>query len=358
MKWLVWQTLDRMNREVGSLMIIPFDADDDDAIAAAYRITATRRASDTPDLPPPCRYRHAVLMRQPLPGTSHHRFLARLDGEPAGWLDVAFTADNNLDNAVADLEVHPGYRRRGVGNALYLKAVEVARAGGRTRVIGNTVEQFAGGPARDGAGSAFATAVGAGAALREIRLKLELSQVDHAMLDRLLAAAYARADEYSLVHWRDRVPDEYVKDVAILGGRLMTDAPTGDLALDEVLDAEIVDVERIRGNEAAREAMGCRLYATGACDQSGHVVALSTLVMETTVPDHAWQAVTLVHPANRGHRLGTIVKIENLRYALAHEPPLASIDTWNAEANTHMIAINEAMGFRPVDTWVAWQREL
>ncbi len=336
-------------------MITVFPADDEAAIAAAYEITAAGRASDAPDLPPPCRYRHAAMLRQPLPGTEHHRFLAWLDGTAVGWLDVQLTTADNRDNAVTDLEVHPAYRGMGLGMALYRNAVAVARAGGRVRLIGNTVEQLPGGAVRDSGGSAFAEAVGAQPALREIRYRLDLSGVDDDGLDRLLADASARAGGYSLVRWRDRVPEEHVKDVAILGGHLMNDAPTGDLTLDD----EEIDAQGIRANEAARAATGCRLYATAVRhDGSGQLVALSTLVLERTVPGHAWQAVTLVHPAHRGHRLGMVVKIENLRYARPHEPALTAVHTWNAEVNTHMIAINEAMGFRPVDAWVAWQQEL
>jgi hypothetical protein len=51
-------------------------------------------------------------------------------------------------------------------------------------------------------------------------------------------------------------------------------------------------------------------------------------------------------------------KVANLRYTLAQEPALWTIDTWNAESNTHMIAINEAVGFRAVDAWSHLQHEL
>jgi hypothetical protein len=34
------------------------------------------------------------------------------------------------------------------------------------------------------------------------------------------------------------------------------------------------------------------------------------------------------------------------------------IDTWNAATNAFMIAINEEMGFRPVDSWINWQQEV
>ena len=74
-----------------------------------------------------------------------------------------------------------------------------------------------------------------------------------------------------------------------------------------------------------------------------------------TIDWHAWQQITLVHPEHRGHRLGMIVKAVNLRTLRAQEPAVRMIDTFNAEVNTHMIAINEAMGFRAVDRWANWQ---
>ena len=55
---------------------------------------------------------------------------------------------------------------------------------------------------------------------------------------------------------------------------------------------------------------------------------------------------------------GTIVKIVNLRYIVEEEPRLRTIDTWNADVNSYMIAINEAMGFRPVDAWANWQQDI
>ena len=50
--------------------------------------------------------------------------------------------------------------------------------------------------------------------------------------------------------------------------------------------------------------------------------------------------------------------MENLRYAMAHEPELRVIATWNAASNDYMIAINEALGFRVMDTWHNWQLTL
>jgi hypothetical protein len=34
------------------------------------------------------------------------------------------------------------------------------------------------------------------------------------------------------------------------------------------------------------------------------------------------------------------------------------VNTWNAGVNAHMVAINESLGFRPIDRWREWQLEL
>jgi GNAT superfamily N-acetyltransferase len=344
-----------MSAGTQNLTITPYGADDEDAIEATYRVEAAARAADVPGMPPPCRFRHGAAVRHPMPGGDSHRFLARLDGEPVGSVTLEFPTLDNLDNAWVELTVHPTYRRRGIGRALFAHAADLVRGAGRKRLMATTIEQLPGGPERLGAGSRFAETIGAQRANVEIRRKLEVSHVDDATLDRLLADAWRRADGYSLVNWRNRVPEEYIDDIAYLDGRLVTDAPTGELKIE----AEKIDADRVRRRDDAVIARGSRAYGTGVRhDESGKLIALSTLGFEKTIPEHAWQWITLVDPDHRGHRLGTIVKIENLRYALAHESALRSIDTWNAESNGHMISINEAVGFRPFDAWPDWQIEV
>jgi hypothetical protein len=50
----------------------------------------------------------------------------------------------------------------------------------------------------------------------------------------------------------------------------------------------------------------------------------------------------------RGHRLGLAVKLANLRLLQAERPDIEVLTTYNAEVNTHMIEVNERLGFRPV----------
>lgn len=123
-----------------------------------------------------------------------------------------------------------------------------------------------------------------------------------------------------------------------------------------VYEEEKIDAARVRAQEAAMLARGRRMYHVVAChDATGEVVAWTTVGLNHCPDDHGWQQITLVAPEHRGHRLGLWCKLDNLAQVRAREPGLRVLNTWNARQNGHMIAINEAMGFRAVDAWDAVQ---
>jgi GNAT superfamily N-acetyltransferase/RimJ/RimL family protein N-acetyltransferase len=328
---------------------------DDQTIAAAYEIVAACTREDVSDIPPPCRHAYSVGAQEPWPGHEQEWVFARVDGALAGYLKIELPQLDNTDNVFIDVYVHPAHRRQGVGRALHAHAVRRGREVGRKRLMMNCVDGLPDGPERGPAGRAFCTAVGASAALTEVRRRLDLTTVDHAAHDKLLAEAWERAPGYSLVQWTGRSPEEYIDDVAYLDGRLIEDAPMGDLAIEP----EKVDAARIRAAEETLIRRKRRMYHTGVRhDETGRLVAWSAISRQQSFDWHAWQQITIVEPGHRGHRLGTIVKIENLRHTRASEPALRVIDTHNAAANDHMISINEALGFRPVDTSVDWQMDI
>jgi len=334
------------------IVVTPLDPADATAAEQAFTILTACQPVDQPDFPPPCRKHFFGGLHHPWPGEEAYRAVAYLAGEPAGYLELRLPYLDNVENAIMDLSVHPEQRRRGVGRALHEHAVRLLREQGRKRITGMSSFPLPGAPATPEPGTAFAHAVGATCALVEVRRRLDVDRVDEAVLDRLLAAAWEHAAGYTLVCWQGPVPEEYAADVAYLEGRLLADAPIGDLDWEP----EKIDTERMRKGEAARAARGRTAVQAGIRhDASGRLVAYTELDIDGSNPWHAFQQITLVDPDHRGHRLGTIIKIENLRAARKHEPALRAIDTWNAAVNAHMIAINEAMGFRPVDQWHNWQ---
>jgi len=327
------------------LDVRPVDPDDEAALGARHAVAAAATAHDVPDFPPLCPVRFAGQLR--VPGKSHSRrsWLGYLDGQPAGVLDLLLPLRDNLGSGHLEVYVAPAHRRRGVGRVLYTLAIDAARRDGRVRLTSETVSAPPAGAPRDPAGAAFARAMGAGEALVEVRRPLHVTTAD---LDAPATPAY------SVVYWPDIAPDDHLADLARLDRSLEADAPHGDL----VVEVPEADGGRIRDEMEAHVARGERSYhAAVRHDATGALVAWTILGLEPTVADHAWQFLTVVDPAHRGHRLGLAVKLANLRYALGHEPALRVIDTWNAAANRHMIAINEALGFRPVDVWSKWQHE-
>jgi GNAT superfamily N-acetyltransferase len=325
------------------------DPHDDAALAAHHAVAVAATAHDVPDFPAPCPVWYAGLLRYPKRSSKRFAWIAYVDGRPAGVLDLDLPMLDNTGNADIELQVAPKYRGRGIGRALHAHAVGVAREHGRVRLIGEAVTALPGGPPRDEAGAAFATAMGAKEALVEVRRRLDLSTVDVGGL------RAAEAPGYSLVRWRERAPDDIVADVGRLDARMYTDPPLGDL----VLEKPNIDVARVRESEESHDRRGERSYKTGVRhDATGTLVGWTMLALESTVDDHAWQTITIVDPDHRGHRLGMWIKVANLKYLMAHEPEVRMIDTWNAASNTHMIAINEAVGFRPVDAWGMWQQEI
>jgi GNAT superfamily N-acetyltransferase len=308
-----------------------------DLVRAAWQI-------DIPDISPPSAATFSASIRHPFPGHAWERAVALLDGTPAGYVCLGMPLHDNVDNATVEIVVHPAYRRRGVGRELHRHAVSRMHALGRKRLTGETSRPH---------GEAFATAMGATAALAETRSRLDVTALDQARLDAMLAEAWRSAAGYRVVTWQGMPPDRFLDDVAYLDGRLLADAPMGELDWEP----ERMDAARVRENEQNRLDRGYNRYHAGAVHVgSGRLVAWTVLSGPHDTLGHLWQDITLVDPPHRGHRLGIIVKLENLRHARTHRPRLTVIDTFNAASNRHMLAINVAMGYRAVDSWMQWQQ--
>ena len=306
------------------------------------RIYAINRAGwehDVPDTPFASLASYRAGLQNPWPGFAMEVYLGRLDGLPVGILGLRLPLRDNLDGGNAEIYVLPAHRRHGMGRALYAYAVARLHELGRKRLFGQTVRRFPD-------GDAFAAAMGATAALAETRSRLDVAAADLTHLDGL------HADGYRLIRWTGIPPDDVIDDVAYLDSRYILDAPQGDL----VVEQELVDADRVRDAQRASIVRRRTTFHVGAVHvASGRLVAWTFLASADDAPWHAWQNITLVAPEHRGHRLGLMVKLDNLRHIRAARPELRAIDTFNATANEHMLAINQTMGFRPVDSWLQWQ---
>lgn len=336
-----------------ALRIARLDPADDAALNAYYDLAVAAQAADHPYDPPPCKVDWVGRVRYPWPGEDEEVWLGSVDDRVVGAYRLSFPTMDNPNMAFAELVVHPAERGRGHGRALMAAAQDgVRRSARRLFVFESCLADPAG---VEPPGTRFARATGAHLALATTRRRQDLDAIAPETLERLRAGAEERAAGYSLVRWRGSTPEEYVEDMAALTARMSTDAPMDDLALEP----EHFDADRIRGRDASCRLRGLRQYTTIARhDATGAVVGFTQLTLFASHDHYGDQWDTIVVPEHRGHRLGLLLKLENLAWTRAYEPALRIVDTWNADSNPWMVGVNEAMGYRPLDRWAEWQLEL
>jgi GNAT superfamily N-acetyltransferase len=294
-------------------------------------------------------------------------FVAVLDGVIVGRVIADFPLEEDAVTATLLVDVVPGLRGRGIGSALLAKGEDIVGDGGRSVIAAYTEHPAA--TLHDGpVVRAEVGPSGLPADSPDVRFAhrhgYRLGQVERfsslalpmpaERRDALLADAVAHSHDYRTVSWWRTAPDELVEEFAALKERMAVDIPQSGIAIDD----EQWTADRVRTHENELIARGEPLLTTAAQHiPSGHLVAYT----EITVPDDgdkAEQYDTLVAIAHRGHRLGTLVKLENLRRLAEHAPHIRRLLTWNADENAPMLAVNDAFGFELRGLTGTWQKTL
>lgn len=332
--------------------IIPVAVDDDEALRDWYDVFSSAERADHPEVPV---VPFPELVEKARGGIDTQRedfWVARSDGVAVGGYRLRAPLRDNLDTATLVLDVAPGHRGRGHGRALADHAVDQVRAMGRRRIWAEVVEPIDGDPSP---GAVLAGKVGFRRALAQTRRALDLTALDEDRMAGLEDGARARAAGYDLVAWTGPCPEEHLEGYAALVGRMSTDAPLDDLDLEP----EVWDAQRIRSLEAVSAAQQRTVVLTAARNvTSGDLVAYTDIAVSEHAPADAFQWSTIVRREDRGHRLGLLVKVANLRRVREQLPRVERVHTWNADSNDHMVAINEALGFLPLHREVEWQLDL
>jgi GNAT superfamily N-acetyltransferase len=251
----------------------------------------------------------------------------------AGWYVLWLPDMENRDRGQLGLCVHPAARRRGLGTALLRHAAGRATALGRTVLYGHVV--------RGSAGEEFSRQAGARYGLSDLRRVLDLDEVPAERIAACQERAAAAAAGYSPVSWRGGTPDRLLAAVAGLY-TAMNDAPNGP-----GMEPDVWDEQRVRERGDGRiEALGLRAYQVAAlCDATGEMAALSELRVDPDVPGWGYVNNTVVARPHRGHRLGLLVKAALTQWLADVEPGVRKVVTYNSAANSHMIAINDELGY-------------
>jgi GNAT superfamily N-acetyltransferase len=254
-------------------------------------------------------------------------------GDVVGMYRLELPDLENRAWASLHIMVHPDHRGRGRGRALLRHAAERAAATGRATL---------GGEVRDGSsGDAFAAEAGAAPGIGGAVRQLDLAKVPAGKFAGLRAEAARAAAGYSLVRWTGSTPERYLGQLAqVMNAH--ADAPH-----DAGVETGTLDADRLRDRaEATGEAMGGRRYRVAAVhDATGNLAAMTQLVVDPDMPEWGRQGLTAVTRTHRGHRLGLLVKLAMIEWVAEAEPAVERIETGNASGNTHMIAVNDSLGF-------------
>jgi GNAT superfamily N-acetyltransferase len=271
------------------------------------------------------------------------------------------------DRAMVRAEVLDEFAGRGIGRVLLAAAIEEAERYGRTLLnsftehpVGFETEDVVVPSTRAGALPAgqrsvsFARAAGFALSQIERFSELVLDAYDDGWPALEAAARAAAAGAYEVLLW-EGIPEEFQDEMALLLARMSTDAPSGV----DAWDAAEWDAERVASLEAQLlDASTLPLYAVARHRSTGRLAGYTSLWVRSGKEDVADQDDTLVVPEHRGHSLGLLMKLANLRAYRERFPTARKVVTFNAEENQHMLAINEALGFRPAGYDGEWYRRL
>jgi GNAT superfamily N-acetyltransferase len=327
--------------------IVQFNAtSDSQRLRACYDMTSAGWPVDHPGQPAWAFDSFAGKWGPGFDGAPRETWLAANDAdEPVGCYLLQLPAKENAAMAFCKVLVAPHARRSGTGRALLEHCAAQARKAGRSRLVGNARD--------DTPGAAFAAAAGARGGIPEVYRVLTFDSALPARLAGLRPAAERRAAGYSLVSWLSPAPAEYLDQLCRIHSA-MADAPR-----DAGVEPLVWDADRIRRSEEVMAEHKLTCYAIAARhDATGELAALTEMCIEADTPDWAFQQITAVLPEHRGHRLGLLLKIAMLEWLQEREPAVRHIETGNAGANAHMIAINEQLGFTIEGVSRDWELDL
>jgi GNAT superfamily N-acetyltransferase len=270
-----------------------------------------------------------------------------LDGStPVAVGRFATSEYDNLHLAWLGVQVHPAHRRRGHGTAMLEWLFEQTRSAGRTSVGIDGWESEA--------TRGFAAAHGLEPKSAAIQRRQVLAELDWDEIERLHAEALAAAAAYEVVRREGPTPDDELEGVAEMASAI-NDAPTDELDIED----EVFSADRMRGYEQAQLNRGHHLFRTVArLRATGELAGHSVVVVDGERPHLGEQHDTSVVGSHRGHRLGLLLKTDMNLWLRGAQPQLAEISTWNAESNSPMIGVNEAIGYRIMGRELEFQKSL
>ena len=323
-----------------------FTPDDREDVRAALEVRNTVETADASWERPTSLDVYTAMLRHGWDGEPDVPYLMCVEGRPVALGALSLPERDNRHLAWASVQVLPEHRRRGHGTALLAHLVEQARAAGRTSLGTEGWESEA--------TLAFADRHGLKRVTQAIQRRQHLADIEPGVVQELYDAAATAARDYELVRVEGRSPADLVDGLVEVTAAI-NDAPTDDLDIED----DAMSPERLVAYEEACLARRNRIYRLVARHRESQVLAGHTVVVvEQDRPEVGHQHDTAVSRDHRGHRLGLLVKAGMLLWLAEAEPGLETIDTWNAESNEHMIAVNRVLGYRVMGREIGFQKAI
>jgi GNAT superfamily N-acetyltransferase len=316
----------------------------DDLIAQAVALQHAMDAERQPEDPPHPAERIAAGFRVTSKMWEREYLGAFVGGRLVGGASFGRNVEgSNLDHRYVDVAVHPEHRRRGLGRALFARAVEAIGEGDDLLVNAWTTDRVP-------AGGAFAERVGA-----KRGLGMRVSQLDLRAVDRALIRGWASLD-----------PAGYRLEVVVAETPegLMQAAVNARLAINRMpreglqMEDWTITPETIREGERTMKARGMDHWSIYAMSADGAGAGFTDIGFDRRYPHLIHQRGTAVDPAHQGKGIGKWMKARMVEKILAELPEAKLIRTDNAGTNAPMLGINVKMGFKPAWEATIWQLPL
>lgn len=328
------------------MKITKLSPDDEVGCAEAVAVDSAGWKLDCPELIQHTPRTFANMLRYGWDLEPPQAYLARDGGTTVGVLTISVPQYDNTNQTWIDIKVHPDHRGRGIGSALVEHSEQVTRDLGRTMIGLDGIDL----PKAD----AFARRHGFVQKAVEVNRCQDLTGLDWDLVQRMYDESLAAASAYELLQLTGALPDDLLEGMVTVTDSI-NDAPKDDLEMED----DVFSPERLRAYEEAQEKSDRTTYRVIARHKdTGELAGHTVIAVERERPHLGEQHDTAVSRDHRGHRLGALLKSAMLLWLRTEEPGLARIDTWNAESNTHMIGINEALNYRIVARFLDYQKAL
>ena len=278
-------------------------------------------------------------MKRVDPYEAVRRYAALQGGRMVGLLYVDWwnpAAPGYAENAHyiwVNAAVEAPSRRQGIGTALARRALAEMDAQGKTKATSWSKEED---------GYAYLEWLGATQVSAGAENRLDLREVDWAMVADWVARGEAKNPDTRLVLYEHRIPDDALATFCPMFAALLNTMPFDDMDRGPI----VVTPEMMREQYRHMDDLGASHHAYVAFAADGSITGMTDIAFVPAQPDRVDQRFTGVRPDARGHGLGKWLKAAMLEYIRRTYPDARWVITGNANSNDPMLAINRQLGFK------------